>query len=143
MNQGGSAIKKAFYQSVTTILPQRERRSAQRARELPSTPIWANTFAAGMPGCVFSPICFCYVHLEMVEGRMFGSFTGAPPLQNKPGRLLASPVDVCVADPFLPRAFVLVHGAVKGCLFALQLRGVVPITHCLLQRNMVLIMEPL
>lgn len=52
---------------------------------------------AWLPECLdaFSPgrfaICFCYVHLEMVKGCMFGGFTGALPLQNKPARLSVTP----------------------------------------------------
>lgn len=36
----------------------------------------------------FSTICFCYVHLEMVERSMFGGITGALVVQNKPPLLL-------------------------------------------------------
>lgn len=34
---------------------------------------------------------FCHVHLEMVKRCMFGGFTGALPLQNKPPRLSVTP----------------------------------------------------
>lgn len=51
-------------------------------------------WCSGTPGWVKRPspaqfpICFCYVHLEIVECSMFGSITGALVVQNKPSLLL-------------------------------------------------------